>query len=110
MSHLDHLMPEDVKGYDYGRDDYRADQADIANDEQAIRTPEPVTESVNDSLTALDRIRAEFKLPEVTLPALRKVIVTAHHPAILENTVEQAYLLGRLHQLQGIPDQSRDVP
>ena len=72
--------------------------------------------TVDDSLTALDRIRAEFKRiraefkrPQVTLQGLRRAVITAHHPAILESTVEQAYLLGRLHQLQGIPDQSRDV-
>ena len=35
MSNLDRLMPEDVKGYDYERDDYRANQADIDNDERA---------------------------------------------------------------------------
>lgn len=87
MSHTDNLMPEDVKGYDYGRDDYRADQADIANDERAVTKPAPVT-----------------------LAGLRLTVTTAHHPAILESTVEQAYLLGRLHALQGVPDQSRSVP
>jgi len=35
VSNLDRLMPEDVKGYDYERDDYRANQADIDNDERA---------------------------------------------------------------------------
>ena len=86
MSNLDRLMPEDVKGYDHGRDDYRADQADIANDERAVAKPAPVT-----------------------LAGLRKTVTTAHHPAILESTVEQAYLLGRIHALQGVSDQSRDV-
>lgn len=83
----DHLMPEDAKGYDAGRDDARADQADMENDERAVSTP-----------------------ATVTLPGLRKTVITAHHPAILESVVEQAYLLGRIHALQGVPDQSRSVP
>lgn len=40
MSNLDRLMPEDVKGYDHGRDDYRADQADMQNDERASSRPQ----------------------------------------------------------------------
>ena len=38
MTHIDHLMPEDVKGYDYERDDYRANQADLENDARAADT------------------------------------------------------------------------
>ena len=45
----------------------------------------------------------------LTLAELRKVVVTTKHPAVLENTLEMAYLLGRLHALTDIPDQSRAV-
>ena len=40
MSHTDYSMPEDVKGYDFSRDDYRADEADMQNDERASSRPQ----------------------------------------------------------------------
>ncbi len=55
---------------------------------------------------------AEFATPEQykpTLAGLRYVVATSTHPAIRENAVEMAYLLGRLDCLNGVPDQSRDV-